>query len=125
MNNFFRLQDMIELTYNTEFYVLVPSVHNEADFDRYYLNDSGMVQMPVGIDPARFGAYIKEQEQGLFTRQGYLVESGDKWNEIDRAHIPEEYKAKFGRPGKVKEKQSVRDTLKQAEKLEKDAPTKA
>lgn len=129
VNNCVRLQDVIELTYNTEFYVLVPSVHNEADLGRYYLNDSGMVQMleewKAGIDPARFGAHIREQEQGHFTRQGYLVESGDKWNEVDRTHIPEEYKAEFGRPGKAKEKQSVRDALKQAGKPEKDAPAKA
>ncbi|MEE0421673.1 MAG: antirestriction protein ArdA [Lachnospiraceae bacterium] len=124
--NYYRIQDVIALTYNTEFYVLVQNVHNEADLGRYYLNDSGMVQMPeewkAGIDPARFGAHIKEQEQGCFIPQGYLVESGDKWNEVDRAHIPEEYKAEFGRPGKAK--QSVRDTLKQTGKPEKDAPGK-
>lgn len=125
----YRLPDVIALTYNTEFYVLVPNVRNEADLGRYYLNDSGMVQMPeewkAGIDPARFGAHIMEQEKGRFTPQGYLVESGDKWNEVDQAHIPEEYKAEFGRPGKAKEKQSVRDALKQAGKPEKDAPGKA
>lgn len=124
----YRIQDVISLTYNTEFYVLVPDVHNEAELGRYYLNDSGMVQMPeewkAGIDPARFGAHIKEQERGHFTRQGYLVESGDKWNKVDRAHIPEEYKAEFGKPGKAKEKQSVRDALKQAGKPDKDAPGK-
>lgn len=129
VNGSYRIQDVIALTYNTEFYVLVPNVHNEADLGRYYLNNSGMVQMPedwkAGIDPARFGAHIKEQERGHFTRQGYLVKSGDKWNEVDRAHIPEEYKAEFGKPSPAKEKQSVREALKQAGKAEKDAPGKA
>lgn len=123
----YRLQDVTALTYNTEFYVLLQNVHNEADLGRYYLNDSGMVQMPeewkAGIDPAQFGAHIMEQEKGCFTRQGYLVESGDAWNEVDRTQIPEEYKAEFGKPGKAR--QSVRGALKQAGKPEKDAPGKA
>lgn len=122
------IASIIKLTYNTEFYVLVPNVHNEADLGRYYLNDSGMVEMPeewkAGIDPARFGTHIMEQEKGCFTPQGYLVLSGDKWKEVDRTHIPEEYKAEFGKPGPAKEKQSVREALKQAGKVEKDAPGK-
>ena len=118
------IASVIELTYNTEFYVLVPNVHNEADLGRYYLNDSGMVQMPeewkAGIDPFQFGAHIMEQEKGHFTRQGYLVESGDEWKEVDRAHIPEEYRAEFGKPGKAR--QSVRGALQQAGKPGKAKP---
>lgn len=121
------ITSIIKLTYNTEFYVLLPNVHNEVDLGRYYLNDSGMVQMPeewkAGIDPARFGAHIMEQEKGHFTRQGYLVESGDEWKEVDRAHIPEEYRAEFGKLGKAR--QSVRDALQQAGKRGKDTPGKA
>lgn len=112
------ISNVIDLTYNTEFYVLLPNVHNEMQLGRYYLHDSGMVQMPeewkAGIDPARFGAHIMEQEQGRFSPQGYLVKSGDEWKEVDRAHIPEEYKAEFGKPTPAKEKKSVRGALKQA-----------
>ena len=127
VGSYYSLSDVIALTYNTEFYVLLPNVHNEADLGRYYLNDSGMVQMPeewkAGIDPVRFGAHIMEQEKGHFTRQGYLVESGDEWKEIDRTHIPEEYRAEFGKPGKAR--QSVRGALQQAGKPGKDTPSKA
>lgn len=128
VGSYYRLQDVIALTYNTEFYVLLQNVHNEADLGRYYLNDSGMVEMPeewkAGIDPARFGAHIMEQEKGRFTRQGYLVESGDEWKEVDRAHIPEEYRAEFGKPTPAKEKQSIRGALKHTGQPGKDAPTK-
>lgn len=128
VGSYYRLQDVIALTYNTEFYVLLQNVHNEADLGRYYLHDSGMVEMPeewkAGIDPARFGAHIMEQEKGYFTRQGYLVESGDEWKEVDRAHIPEEYRAEFGKPTPAKEKQSIRGALKQTGQPGKDAPTK-
>lgn len=68
VGSYYRLQDVIALTYNTEFYVLLQNVHNEADFGRYYLHDSGIVEMPeewkAGMDPARFRAHIMEQEKG-------------------------------------------------------------
>lgn len=128
VGSYYRLQDVIVLTYNTEFYVLLQNVHNEADLGRYYLHDSGMVQMPeewkAGIDTYRFGAHIMEQEKGRFSLQGYLVESGDEWKEVDRAHIPEEYRAEFGKPTPAKEKQSIRGALKQTGQPGKDAPTK-
>lgn len=128
VGNCYHIQDVIALTYNTEFYVLLPDVHTETQLGHYYLYDSGMVEMPeswkLTVDEWALGIHIMEQEKGCFTPQGYLVPSGDEWNEVDRAHIPEEYKAEFGRPGKAKEKQSVRDALKQAGKPDKDAPGK-
>ena len=126
VGDYYRLQDVIALTYNTEFYILLPGVHTEADLGRYYLNDSGMVEMPeewkAGIDPARFGAHIMEQEKGRFAPQGYLVPSGDEWKEVGRANIPEEYKAEFRKPAPAKEKQSIRGALKQAGKPDKGKP---
>lgn len=116
VGSYYRLQDVIALTYNTEYYVLLPNIHNEADLGRYYLHDSGMVQMPeewkAGIDTYRFGAHIMEQEKGRFSLQGYLVESGDEWKEVDKTHIPEEYRAEFGRPSPAKERVSIHDALK-------------
>lgn len=127
VGNYFQLQDVIALTYNTEFYVLLPDVHTETQLGHYYLYDSGMVEMPeswkLTVDEWALGIHIMEQEKGCFTPQGYLVPSGDKWNEVDRAHIPEEYKAEFGKPSKAK--QSVREVLKQAGNAEKDTPGKA
>ena len=120
-DNYYRVSDVIELTYNTEFYVLVPEVHNEAELGRYYLNDSGMVDMPEnwkpGINCFDFGRHIMEQEQGRFTQQGYLVKSGDKWQQIeDKTHIPEEYKAEFGTPTPAPERSYTIYQLKQGDK---------
>lgn len=103
--------DVVELTHNTEYYILLAGVHDRAALGRYYLNDSGMVDMPegwkAGIEPLRFGEVIATQEGGVFTPQGYLVQSGDKWKEIDRAHVPEAYRVEAPakeRPKKPKQK---------------------
>lgn len=128
VGSYYRVVDAISLTYNTEYFVLLQNVHTEADLGRYYLHDSGMVEMPeewkAGIDPARFGAHIMGQEKGRFAPQGYLVESGDEWKEVSRTNIPEEYKAEFGKPSPVKEKSSIHDTLKQTGQPGKEAPAK-
>ena len=51
-------------------------VRGPAQLGDYYLNRSGMVDMPEewkgGIDTAQFGRYVAQQEQGVFTEYGYL-----------------------------------------------------
>ena len=65
---------------NVEYYVYLPDVRGPAQLGDYYLNRSGMVDMPEewkgGIDTAQFGRYVAQQEQGVFTECGYLVKSG-------------------------------------------------
>lgn len=121
------ISNVIALTYNTEFYVLLPDVHNEMQLGHYYLYDSGMVQMPESWKPAvddwALGVAVMEQEKGRFTPQGYLVPSGDEWKEVEHGAIPKEYKAEFGTLG-PKEKASIRDTLKQGGQPGKEAPAK-
>ena len=56
-----------------------------------------MVDMPeewkAGIDVARFGQHIAQQEQGAFTPYGYLVKSGDEWQRVHEGQpVPEEYR---------------------------------
>ena len=63
----------------------------------YYLNRSGMVDMPqewkAGIDTAQFGRHIAQQEQGAFTEYGYIVKSGDEWQRVHEGQpVPEEYR---------------------------------
>lgn len=63
----------------------------------YYLNKSGMVQMPEewkgGIDLAAFGRNAAEQEKGSFTQYGYILESGDEWEpHFEGRDVPEEYR---------------------------------
>ena len=82
---------------NVEYYVYLPDVRGPAQLGDYYLNRSGMVNMPEewkgGIDTAQFGRYVAQQEQGAFTQYGYLVKSGDEWQKVHEGQpVPEEYR---------------------------------
>ena len=82
---------------NVDYYVHLPDVHGPAQLGDYYLNRSGMVDMPEewkgGIDTAQFGRYVAQQEQGVFTEYGYLVKSGDAWQKVHEGQpVPEEYR---------------------------------
>ena len=82
---------------NVDYYVHLPEVHGPAQLGDYYLNRSGMVDMPEewkgGIDTAQFGRYVAQQEQGVFTQYGYLVKSGDEWQKVYEGQpVPEEYR---------------------------------
>ena len=82
---------------NVEYYVYLPDVRGPAQLGDYYLNRSGMVNMPDewkgGIDTAQFGRYVAQQEQGAFTQYGYLVKSGDEWQKVHEGQpVPEEYR---------------------------------
>ena len=82
---------------NVDYYVHLPDVHGPAQLGDYYLNRSGMVDMPDewkgGIDTAQFGRYVAQQEQGVFTEYGYLVKSGDAWQKVHEGQpVPEEYR---------------------------------
>ena len=75
----------------------LPDVHTAAALGDYYLNRSGMVDMPqewkAGIDIAQFGRHIAQQEQGAFIEYGYIVKSGDKWQRVHEGQpVPEEYR---------------------------------
>ena len=63
----------------------------------YYLNKSGMVDMPEdwkrGIDLTAFGRNAAQHERGSFTPYGYIVESGDNWERhYEGRDVPEEYR---------------------------------
>ena len=82
---------------NVDYYVHLPDVRGPAQLGDYYLNRSGMVDMPDewkgGIDTAQFGRYVAQQEQGVFTEYGYLVKSGDAWQKVHEGQpVPEEYR---------------------------------
>lgn len=93
----YSVADVIDLTYNTEYYLLIPRVQTERELGHYYLYQSGMVDMPeewkAGIELPAFGRHIMELENGHFLPQGYLIKSGDEWKTVcDKVHIPEEYR---------------------------------
>ena len=45
-NGLANVGQVLDFTYNVDFYVHIPEVHNYHDLGDYYLNQSGMVQMP-------------------------------------------------------------------------------
>ena len=94
---FASIGQIIDFTENADYYVHLPDVHTTAALGDYYLNRSGMVDMPqewkAGIDTAQFGRHIAQQEQGAFTEYGYIVKSGDKWQRVYEGQpVPEEYR---------------------------------
>ena len=93
---FENIGQIIDFTYNVDYFVHIPGVNTSRDLGDYYLNKSGMVQMPEewknGVDLAAFGKNAAEQEQGSFTPYGYLVKSGDEWERhFEGRELPEEY----------------------------------
>ena len=90
------IRQMIDFTYNVDFYVHIEA-RTFRELGDYYLNKSGMVQMPeewkAGIDPVAFGKNAAEKEQGEFTEYGYVVASGDQWEpHFEGRDVPEEYR---------------------------------
>ena len=88
---------MIDYTYNTDYYVLTPGVHNAEDLGRYCLSHADETEVPEdwqgGNDPVALGKHISETEKGAFTSHGYLNLSGDEWKEQYRAgDIPARYR---------------------------------
>lgn len=92
------IAEVIDFTYNTDFYVLIPDVHNTEDLARYYIFESGMVEMPRqwkdAIDLYAFGTNLETQEKGVYTAKGYLLPSGDQWQEVFEKTpvVPPEYR---------------------------------
>ena len=94
---FENIGQIIDYADNVDYFVHLPDVQSPGQLGDYYLNRSGMVDMPeewkAGIDAARFGEHIAQQEQGAFTPYGYLVRSGDEWQRVHEGQpVPEEYR---------------------------------
>ena len=96
-SDFHNIGQIIDYPENVGFYVHLPDVTGTGQLGDYYLNRSGMVDMPeewkAGILLPRFGLHIANTEQGVFTDYGYLVKSGDEWQRVHEGQlVPEEYR---------------------------------
>ena len=96
-SDFHSIGQIIDYPENVDFYVHLPDVTGTGQLGDYYLNRSGMVDMPeewkAGILLPRFGLHIANTEQGVFTDYGYLVKSGDEWQRVHEGQpVPEEYR---------------------------------
>ena len=126
---FENIGQIIDYADNTDYFVHIPDVQNTAQLGNYYLNRSGMVDMPeewkAGIDVSKFGGHIAKQEQGAFTPYGYLVKSGDEWQRVHEGQpVPEEYRVMaYPAPEVLREEPKAQQEPKQeAEAVKTPAP---
>ena len=96
-SNFHSIGQIIDYPDNVDYYVHLPDVTGTGQLGDYYLNRSGMVDMPeewkAGIFLPRFGLHIANTEHGVFTDYGYLVKSGDEWQRVHEGQpVPEQYR---------------------------------
>ena len=127
---FENIGQIIDFTYNTDFFIHIPEVHTARELGDYYLNQSGAVQMPEewkgGIDLAAFGQNAAESEGGTFTQYGYITKSGDEWERhFEGRDVPEEYHImSYPQPARLDSEKVEYDTIatRQATVLTTEAP---
>ena len=77
------LEQFREFPANTEYFILEANISKAEDVGWRYLAQHLDVLLPPelldAIDPAPFGRYAMQEEQGCFTSRGYLTLSGDEW----------------------------------------------
>ena len=96
-SDFHSIGQIIDYPDNVDYFVHLPDVTGTGQLGDYYLNRSGMVDMPeewkAGIFLPRSGLHIANTEHGVFTDYGYLVKSGDEWQRVHEGQpVPEEYR---------------------------------
>ena len=122
-SDFHNIGQIIDYPENVDFYVHLPDVTSTGQLGDYYLNRSGMVDMPeewkAGILLPHFGLHIANTEHGVFTDYGYLVKSGDEWQRVHEGQpVPEQYRVMaYPAPEILREESKVQP--------EAAAPTKA
>ena len=93
------LQEIINLTENLDCYEVYPHIHDYDDLGRYYIEELEVMQVPEHlqnyIDYEAYGRDVAMDENGSFTDQGYVRDTGDRFCEYydgERGSIPDEYR---------------------------------
>ena len=77
------LEQFREFPANTGYFVLEPNISKVEDVGWRYLAQHLDVLLPPklldAINPVPFGEFAMQEEQGCFTRHGYLALSGNEW----------------------------------------------
>ena len=80
LNVLHSIEQLIDFADNTGAYEVYSGVNGPEDLARYYINESGLIQMPSewaeGIEMERFGKNLEKHESGYYTKQGYLIATG-------------------------------------------------
>lgn len=82
------LAQLREFARNVDYYILIPEVHSHTELGTNLIYQSGIFSgiAPLykdAVDPERFGRYISEMEQGVYTTKGYIAKSGDEWQRCE------------------------------------------
>ena len=93
------LQEIINLTENLDCYEVYPNIEDYDDLGRYYIEELEVMQIPEHlqnyIDYEAYGRDVAMDENGSFTDQGYVRDTGDRFCEYydgERGSIPDEYR---------------------------------
>ena len=93
------LQEIINLTENLDCYEVYPHIEDYDDLGRYYIEELEVMQIPEHlqnyIDYEAYGRDVAMDENGSFTDQGYVRDTGDRFCEYydgERGSIPDEYR---------------------------------
>ena len=93
------VQEIINLTENLDCYEIYPNIEDYDDLGRYYIEELDAMQVPEHlknyIDYEAYGRDIAMDENGTFTDQGYVRDTGDSFHEFydgERGSIPDEYR---------------------------------
>ena len=93
------LQEIINLTENLDCYEIYPHIEDYDDLGRYYIEEMEVMQVPEHlqnyIDYEAYGRDVAMDENGSFTDQGYVRDTGDRFCEYydgERGSIPDEYR---------------------------------
>ena len=93
------LQEIITLTENLDCYEIYPNIEDYDDLGRYYIEELEVTQVPAHlqnyIDYEAYGRDVALEENGTFTDQGYVRDTGDSFHEYydgERGSIPDEYR---------------------------------
>lgn len=93
------LQEIINLAENLDCYEIYPNIEDYDDLGRYYIEELDAMQVPEHlqnyIDYEAYGRDVAMDENGSFTDQGYVRDTGDRFCEYydgERGSIPDEYR---------------------------------
>ena len=93
------LQEIINLTENLDCYEVYPHIEDYDDLGRYYIEELDVMQVPEHlqnyIDYEAYGRDVAMEENGSFTDQGYVRDTGNRFCEYydgERGSIPDEYR---------------------------------
>ena len=93
------LQEIINLTENLDCYEIYPNIEDYDDLGRYYIEELEVMQVPEHlqnyIDYEAYGRDVAMDENGSFTDQGYVRDTGDRFCEYydgECGSIPDEYR---------------------------------